>query len=105
MLRDTILRIALLLLLQCTTTPLWCFTLTHYSRLSAPQWEALQRHGCSQVVYTLPSATGERESATIAESGASNIFFLLRDELVTPPLDGTILPGITRDSVLQLCKR
>lgn len=25
-------------------------------------------------------------------------------ELVTPPLDGTILPGITRDSILQLCK-
>ena len=25
-------------------------------------------------------------------------------ELVTPPLDGTILPGVTRDSVLQLCK-
>ena len=25
-------------------------------------------------------------------------------ELVTPPLDGTILPGVTRDSILQLCK-
>lgn len=25
-------------------------------------------------------------------------------ELVTPPLDGTILPGITRDSILQLCR-
>ena len=24
-------------------------------------------------------------------------------ELVTPPLDGTILPGVTRDSILQLC--
>lgn len=23
---------------------------------------------------------------------------------MTPPLDGTILPGVTRDSVLQLCK-
>jgi len=26
------------------------------------------------------------------------------DELVTPPLDGTILPGITRDSILNLAK-
>lgn len=26
------------------------------------------------------------------------------DELVTPPLDGTILPGVTRDSILTLCK-
>jgi len=25
-------------------------------------------------------------------------------ELVTPPLDGTILPGITRDSILNLAK-
>jgi len=24
------------------------------------------------------------------------------DELITPPLDGTILPGITRDSILTL---
>lgn len=26
------------------------------------------------------------------------------DELVTPPLDGTILPGITRDSILTLAR-
>lgn len=26
------------------------------------------------------------------------------DELVTPPLDGTILPGVTRDSILNLCQ-
>jgi len=25
-------------------------------------------------------------------------------ELVTPPLDGTILPGVTRDSILTLCR-
>lgn len=38
-----------------------------------------------------------------------NFFVLLEDstgglELVTPPLDGTILPGVTRDSILQLTK-
>ena len=26
------------------------------------------------------------------------------DELITPPLDGTILPGITRDSILNLAR-
>ena len=26
------------------------------------------------------------------------------DELITPPLDGTILPGVTRDSILTLSK-
>ena len=35
-----------------------------------------------------------------------NIFFLKDSgnklELITPPLDGTILPGITRDSIIQL---
>lgn len=33
-----------------------------------------------------------------------NIFFLLRGELVTPPLSGSILPGVTRDSVLTLAR-
>ena len=33
-----------------------------------------------------------------------NIFFLIGDELVTPHLGGTILEGITRDSVIHLAK-
>ena len=33
-----------------------------------------------------------------------NIFFLIGDELITPPLTGSILPGITRDSVLRLTR-
>lgn len=41
----------------------------------------------------------------IDEVGAMNIFFVINDEVITPPLDsGTILPGITRDSVIHLCK-
>jgi len=40
----------------------------------------------------------------VEEVGTSNIFFLLDDELVTPPLTGSILPGVTRDSVIQLAK-
>ncbi|CAL1278523.1 unnamed protein product [Larinioides sclopetarius] len=45
----------------------------------------------------------------ICEAGAMNVFFLLKNEsgqleLVTPPLDGTILPGVTRQSVLDLAR-
>ncbi|MDW7771642.1 MAG: branched-chain amino acid aminotransferase [Desulfobulbaceae bacterium] len=42
------------------------------------------------------------ERKYIEEVGTSNIFIVIGDELITPPLQGTILPGITRDSVLQL---
>lgn len=40
----------------------------------------------------------------VEEVGTSNIFFLAGDELITPPLAGTILPGITRDSVITLAR-
>ena len=33
-----------------------------------------------------------------------NIFFKIDGEIVTPMLNGSILPGITRDSVLTLCR-
>ncbi len=42
------------------------------------------------------------ERKYVEEVGTSNIFFVIGDELITPPLGGTILPGITRDSVLRL---
>jgi len=38
----------------------------------------------------------------IEEVGAMNIFFIIDDEIFTPPLSGTILPGITRESILTL---
>ena len=38
------------------------------------------------------------------EVGAMNIFFKIKGELVTPPLAGSILPGITRDSIIKLAK-
>ncbi|MBM3262154.1 MAG: branched-chain amino acid aminotransferase [candidate division Zixibacteria bacterium] len=44
------------------------------------------------------------EHRYVEEVGQSNIFFLFDDELVTPPLTGTILPGVTRDSVIQLAR-
>lgn len=42
------------------------------------------------------------ERTYVEEVGTMNIFFRLGDELVTPPLEGTILPGITRDCVIRL---
>lgn len=42
------------------------------------------------------------EHKYIEEVGTSNIFFRIDDELITPPLDGSILSGITRDSVIKL---
>jgi branched-chain amino acid aminotransferase len=44
------------------------------------------------------------ERKYVEEVGTSNIFFMINDELVTPPLGGSILPGITRDSVIRLAR-
>jgi branched-chain amino acid aminotransferase len=44
------------------------------------------------------------ERKWIEEVGTMNIFFLIDDELVTAPLAGTILPGVTRDTVLKLTR-
>jgi branched-chain amino acid aminotransferase len=45
------------------------------------------------------------EQKYIEEVGSMNIFFMIDDELITPALNGSILPGITRDSVLALGKQ
>ncbi len=45
------------------------------------------------------------EHKYIEEVGTSNIFFMIDDELITPPLEGSILGGITRNSVLTLAER
>jgi branched-chain amino acid aminotransferase len=42
------------------------------------------------------------ERTYVEEVGTMNIFFRLEDTLVTPALEGTILGGITRDSVIRL---
>ncbi len=40
----------------------------------------------------------------IEEVGAMNIFFKINGTVVTPALNGSILPGVTRDSAIQLCR-
>lgn len=44
------------------------------------------------------------EQKYIEEVGAMNIFFIVDGEVITPALQGSILPGITRKSVIELCK-
>ena len=44
------------------------------------------------------------ERKYIEEVGAMNIFFKIDGKIVTPMLNGSILPGITRNSVIQICK-
>ena len=45
------------------------------------------------------------EHKYVEEIGTSNAFFMIGDEVITAPLDsGTILPGITRNSVIQLLR-
>lgn len=58
-----------------------------------------KERGYDQVLW-LDAASHEG----LEEVGTMNLFVRFKDEVVTPPLDGTILPGITRDSVLTLLK-
>ncbi len=58
-----------------------------------------QKKGYSQVLWL-----DALEHRYIEEVGTSNAFFVIDGELITPPLSGTILPGVTRDSVLQLAR-
>ena len=45
-----------------------------------------------------------RDHRYVEEVGQMNIFFKIGDTFLTPPLKGTILPGVTRDCVLTLLK-
>ncbi len=44
------------------------------------------------------------EHQYVEEVGTMNIFFVIDGVLITPDLQGTILPGVTRDSVIQLAQ-
>ncbi|NLP62589.1 branched-chain amino acid aminotransferase [Paraburkholderia sacchari] len=72
----------------------------NYAASLIAQTEASAK-GCDQVVF-LDAA----EHRWIEELGGMNVFFVMDDgSLLTPPLSGTILPGITRASIIELSKR
>ena len=58
-----------------------------------------QEKGFSQVLWL-----DAREKKYIEEVGAMNIFFVFGKTLVTPNLGGSILPGITRASIIEMAK-
>jgi branched-chain amino acid aminotransferase len=71
----------------------------NYAASLIAQSEAIKQ-GCDQVVF-LDAA----EHRWVEELGGMNLFFLFDDgSIITPPADGTILEGITRDSVLTLAR-
>ncbi|MFW6428371.1 MAG: branched-chain amino acid aminotransferase [Desulfosalsimonas sp.] len=45
------------------------------------------------------------ERRYVEEVGSMNIFFVIDDEIITPELSGSILAGITRDSVMALARK
>lgn len=69
----------------------------NYAASLVPTAEAFAK-GHDQVLF-LDAA----EHKWVEELGGMNLFFVMADgRIVTPPLTGTILPGVTRDSLLQL---
>ena len=61
--------------------------------------EEAHHKGFTQVLWL-----DARERRYVDEVGTMNIMFRIGDEVVTPPLAGTILPGVTRDSALTLLR-
>ena len=55
-----------------------------------------KERGCDQVLWL-----DSEKHSEIEELGSGNVFFFWDGKLVTPPLFDTVLPGITRDSILQ----
>ena len=71
----------------------------NYAASLLAQAEA-SRNGCDQVMF-LDAARGR----WVEELGGMNAFFVMADgRLVTPPLSGTILAGVTRSSILTLAR-
>ncbi|WP_425994170.1 branched-chain amino acid aminotransferase [Caulobacter sp. DWR1-3-2b1] len=71
----------------------------NYAASLLAQSEAIA-HGCDQVVFL-----DAVERRWVEELGGMNVFFRMDDGgLITPPLGGTILPGITRNSIITLAR-
>jgi branched-chain amino acid aminotransferase len=69
----------------------------NYAASLLPQQEAIA-HGCDQVVF-LDAA----HNTSLEELGGMNIFLVYSDgTLVTPELNGSILEGVTRSSIIEL---
>ncbi len=56
--------------------------------------------GCEEVLWL-----DSNEHKYVEEVGTSNAFFVIGDKVITPELTGSILPGVTRDSAIQLLRK
>jgi branched-chain amino acid aminotransferase len=74
-------------------------TAGNYAASIRPQAEAAT-HGCDQVLYL-----DAQEKEYVDELGGMNFFFVRGQDLVTPALNGCILKGVTRSSILELAPR
>ena len=61
--------------------------------------EEAKKRGFSQVLWL-----DGCEKMWVEEVGTMNMFFMIDDEVLTAPLTGSILEGITRDSVIKILK-
>ncbi|GAA4571242.1 branched-chain amino acid aminotransferase [Planotetraspora kaengkrachanensis] len=68
----------------------------NYAAAFVAQRQAVEE-GCDQVVWL-----DAFEHRWVEEMGGMNLFFVFGDRLVTPALTGTLLPGITRESILSM---
>jgi len=59
--------------------------------------EIAEANGYAQILWL-----DAKENKYVEEVGSMNIFFKINGEVVTPKLNGSILPGVTRDSIIQL---
>jgi len=71
-------------------------TPANYAASLLPGEEA-KHNGFTQVLWL-----DGLERKYIEEVGTMNIFFVIGDELITPPLEGSVLDGITRQTVIHL---
>lgn len=77
----------------------WAKTAGNYAASLFPALQA-QKEGYDQLLWTDGKTHGK-----IEESGTMNVMFKIKGILITAPINtGTILKGITRDSVIQLAK-
>ncbi len=58
-----------------------------------------QSEGYHQLIWT-----DGKKHKYVEESGTMNLFFVIDGKLLTPPLGDTVLDGVTRDSIIYLCK-
>ena len=72
-------------------------TAANYAAALYPAVQA-QKEGFHQLIWT-----DGKEHNFVEESGTMNLFFVIDNKLITPPLGDTVLDGVTRDSIISVC--